>query len=667
MPNTIKLYTEQMKKTVLTVLLSAPFLLLAQSGIKELKMPNFENNVATLESYKAIDVAVPVGQGTVLAAPGKNKKDQNFSAIDLGKTFYDLQTNASSGRRIILHEDGTISAVWTGSPDAGTGYPGRGTGYNYNDGTDWYASRSERIEEAGDDFRSGWPSIMLLDDGTELVMAHQSTVGGFITSRNDAKGSLNFSTSAGRLDDETVVNVNRVPIWNRSVASNDKIHTISNYWSSEASNVPVVTIDGVISPTTYSRWSVSGDTAEVAHMLLPGYDSSLYAGGGGDNYAIDARDSIIAIVIGGLGEPVSLWKSTNNGQTWTYTDVDNLPYKGPRAAAQMLLNADSMFTNDGAVDVLIDATGTVHAFWGRSQVLGGLTEDGDTGTSFFLNVTGVMHWKEGDTEPRFAGGPVDRDENGVYDITAETVNRLDASGNIPGNLLSAARTGTTSAVSIPTASVDADGNLFVVYHGAAENVTHFLNANFKDIFVSYSTDGGATWEGPQNITQDGTMECAFPCVAKRSNDFLHIIYQEDTYPGTHLQNHSANAGSHPNEECTMRYVAVPTSDILNDVLGNRVRTASVEDGQKAEVFVVSQNQPNPFRGTSDVIIYLRSNSTMTLTVTDMLGNVVNQGDLGVMSAGNHTVTIDANGLSSGMYFYTLTTEDHSITKRMQVN
>ena len=110
---------------------------------------------------------------------------------------------------------------------------------------------------------------------------------------------------------------------------------------------------------------------------------------------------------------------------------------------------------------------------------------------------------------------------------------------------------------------------------------------------------------------------------------------------------------------------MPVTDILNDVLGTDVLT-SVEDGKTAEVFVVSQNQPNPFSSTSDVIIYMRSNSNVTLTVTDMLGKVVNQGDLGVMSAGNHTVTLDANGLNSGMYFYTISSDDHSITKRMQV-
>jgi hypothetical protein len=651
-----------MKKTLLTVLLSVPFLLMAQSASKDLKVPN-EYAVQASEAVKAIDIQVPLGhtQGKSVD-DSKLKKDKNFSAIDLGKTFYDLQTNSSPGRRIILHADGTISAVWTGSPDAGTGWPGRGTGYNYSDGTEWYASRADKIETEG---RTGWPSIMLLDDGTEMVMAHESITGGFVASTNSSKGLVDFTSTSARLDDETVVNVNRVPIWNRSVASNDKVHTISNYWSGEAGGGTAVVKMGVKFPTTYSRWSVSGDTSEVEHMLLPGYDSSLYIQGGGDTYAIDARDSIIAILIGGFGHPVSLWKSTNNGQTWTYSDVDQLEYKGVVGAKAAIAATDTFNSNDGSIDVMIDNAGNVHAFWGLSRAIGSVNTDGDTIYSGFVASASLVHWTEGDMETKLLGGAIDRDGNGQFDVNNETFASL-VDGNVPNNLLSAARVGNTNLITMPSASVDANGNLFVVYSAPVERAFHFLQANHRDIFVMYSTDGGANWSEPQNITQDGTMECNFPCVAKRSNDFLHVIYQEDTYPGTHLQNHSANAGSHPNDECTMKYVAIPITDILSDILGQDVITG-VEDDKTAEVFVVSQNQPNPFRGTSDVIVYLRSNSNVTLTVTDILGNVVNQGDLGVLSGGNHTITLDANGLTSGMYFYTLTTEDHSVTKKMQVN
>jgi hypothetical protein len=116
----------------------------------------------------------------------------------------------------------------------------------------------------------------------------------------------------------------------------------------------------------------------------------------------------------------------------------------------------------------------------------------------------------------------------------------------------------------------------------------------------------------------------------------------------------------------MKYAAVPVADIINNVIGNDLRTASVDKLKKAEVFVVSQNQPNPFRGTSEVLVYLRTSSKVSLTVKDILGNVLNQGDLGIMNAGNHKLSIDANGLSSGMYFYTIATPEHQVTKRMQV-
>ena len=507
---------------------------------------------------------------------------------------------------------------------------------------------------------------MLLEDGSEMIIAHESNTGGFVASRNSTKGSTNFISTSAILDDVSNVNTNRVPIWNRSATSNGKVHLISNYWFSDANGVPLVTRDGVSSPTTYSRWDVSGDTADITHALLPGYDSTLFQTGGGDSYAIDVRDSIVAILLGGLGDPLSLWKSTDNGESWTYTDIDNLPFKGDRANAKLLLSGDTINTNDGSVDVMIDASGQVHAFWGLGRVMGGIASTGDTSYSFFPGQSQIRHWKEGDSESRIAGSGFDLDQNGQYDITSETLSGLDGNGNVPNNLLSATRTGATSLVTMPSASMDADGNLFVVYSAPVENQLHFLNANFRDIMVSYSTDGGETWNGPQNLTQDGTQECNFPCAAKSANDFLHVLWQQDETPGTFLQNHSASAGSHPNEINTMKYAAIPTADILANVIGNDVRTASVQENNMNEVFVVSQNQPNPFDGTSQVIIYLSSGSPVTLTISDILGNVLNQGDLGVMNAGNHTLSIDGNGLTSGIYFYTIATDNHQVTKKMQV-
>lgn len=655
-----------MKKTVLIFLMAMPFMLFAQSNYTPLKTVNSQGATALKGENLATDLgSTATGETTETKEENaKAKKAKNYRYVNLGTTYYDLQTNASPGRRIVLHADGTISAVWTTSASASApSYPNRGAGYNYFNGTDWNAANGDRVEA---NTRSGWPSIMDLGDGREAILAHESNTGGFVYSTNDSKGSRTFS-SQSILDDVSVSGENRVPIWNRSAASNGKIHIISNYWVSEASNVPLVTRAGVFSPTTYSRWNIAGDTAEVSHILLPGYDSTLYAGGGGDNYAIDVRDSIVAVLIGGLGDPISLWKSTNNGETWTYTDVDQLPYKGANVGVELFLNDDTMVVNDGTVDVMIDANGKVHTFWGSTILFGAISETtGDTGATFRLDGTSLVYWGEGDAEPQSIGGFIDMNNNGELDINQATFAALDENDNLPSNLNSAARITNTMLVTMPSGSYDANGNLFVVYSSPIETATHYLDANFRDIHIMYSTDGGVTWSDPQNITQEGTEQCNFPCAAKMADDFVHVLWQQDATPGTHVTNNAPSNLTHENSINYINYAAIPVTDIINDVIGTNVSLGVDDIERTSEIFVVSQNQPNPFNGTSDVIVYLRNSSEVSLTVTDILGNVVNQGNLGTLGAGNHTVTIDANGLTSGMYFYTLSTNFNSVTKKMQV-
>jgi hypothetical protein len=62
----------------------------------------------------------------------------------IGTSTYDLQSNACVQNRILVHDDGTISAGWTMSQQYNTSYPDRGTGYNFFDGTTWGAQPTDR-------------------------------------------------------------------------------------------------------------------------------------------------------------------------------------------------------------------------------------------------------------------------------------------------------------------------------------------------------------------------------------------------------------------------------------------------------------------------------------------------------------------------------------------
>jgi hypothetical protein len=114
------------------------------------------------------------------------------------------------------------------------------------------------------------------------------------------------------------------------------------------------------------------------------------------------------------------------------------------------------------------------------------------------------------------------------------------------------------------------------------------------------------------------------------------------------------------------YVAVPTAKILDGSIG-QIWNANVKSfNANKEVFIVSQNQPNPFTNESEVIIWLDNESDVTLEITNISGQVIKSTTFNQLNAGNHSLTIDGNGLNSGIYFYTVKTATHSVTKKMNI-
>lgn len=83
-------------------------------------------------------------------------------------------------------------------------------------------------------------------------------------------------------------------------------------------------------------------------------------------------------------------------------------------------------------------------------------------------------------------------------------------------------------------------------------------------------------------------------------------------------------------------------------------------------FSLSQNYPNPFNPATVINYELPIMNYVSLKVYDISGkevaNLVNE----VKQAGYYSATFDAKGLSSGMYFYKLSTDNFSAVKKMVV-
>ncbi|MDP3682575.1 MAG: T9SS type A sorting domain-containing protein, partial [Ignavibacteria bacterium] len=70
-------------------------------------------------------------------------------------------------------------------------------------------------------------------------------------------------------------------------------------------------------------------------------------------------------------------------------------------------------------------------------------------------------------------------------------------------------------------------------------------------------------------------------------------------------------------------------------------------------FELSQNYPNPFNPTTQIQYALPSTSNVIVTVYNSLGQTVKVFNEGTKEAGNHNIIFNGEGLSSGIYLYTV--------------
>ena len=77
-----------------------------------------------------------------------------------------------------------------------------------------------------------------------------------------------------------------------------------------------------------------------------------------------------------------------------------------------------------------------------------------------------------------------------------------------------------------------------------------------------------------------------------------------------------------------------------------------------------QNYPNPFNPVTKIDFALQKAGFVSLKVYDYIGREISLLVSKEMDQGAHSVTFDASGLSSGVYFYRLEVNGFTQTKKM---
>jgi hypothetical protein len=575
---------------------------------------------------------------------GANKTEGN-PFIQLGTTTYDLQTNASSPHRVQLYNNGQVSVVWTFSNEKTSTFSDRGTAYVHFNGTDWTLPNTSRLEPN----RAGWPELVpYTKNGTqrEMIISHyasgDSVTGGLYFLTNSSVGDPNFT----KLYEKDKPNG---PLWPRAVATGNLIHVVANYSTViTGSDTNYQAKNGVKIPTVYYRYNADKDSFEANGITLPGYDSTTVYSGSGDNYSIDAKDSVVAIAIGGLFENLYLWKSMDYGRTWTMRTVQRLPVS-PRALRNGDPFYDTTYTNIGDVNVLIDNNFNTHIFFPVVKIWNQDTTDNQFNYSA---VSEIAHWSEDDTTLRVVGYMP------IINGTQADANALNQNYTSTGP---ARYNGGFSMANQPAASVDKDNNIYMTY--STLNVTDQdpNGAYLRDIYVVYSKDGGSSWSPPQTISGgEPGWEDVFPSVARTSDNFLHVSWMRDELAGVYLTDLN-NSYQTVNK---MMYTAVPLSAILNDSLG--LYDTDVKNASGNNVFKVESAYPNPTENKVYITMNMYRSANTNITITDIAGKPVAETSYAMMPAGNNTLTLDMSNLAKGVYMCRINAGGYMTTEKVIV-
>ncbi len=98
------------------------------------------------------------------------------------------------------------------------------------------------------------------------------------------------------------------------------------------------------------------------------------------------------------------------------------------------------------------------------------------------------------------------------------------------------------------------------------------------------------------------------------------------------------------------------------IIGKRNLINSIKE--VPTTFIVSQNFPNPFNPNTSINVLLPTESNLTINVYNSIGKQVSQIYNGYLKSGSYNFNFDGTNLSSGVYYYSVTTDYGSINKKM---
>jgi hypothetical protein len=108
----------------------------------------------------------------------------------------------------------------------------------------------------------------------------------------------------------------------------------------------------------------------------------------------------------------------------------------------------------------------------------------------------------------------------------------------------------------------------------------------------------------------------------------------------------------------------PDVRTILDLIATTLPSSANDEYNVVQEYYLKQNYPNPFNPSTKITFGLKKAGNVELSLYNILGCKVKTLFNGYMETGNHSITFNGNNLSSGVYFYRITTNDFIQIRKM---
>jgi hypothetical protein len=440
----------------------------------------------------------------------------------------------------------------------------------------------------------GFP-CMTLRNGVPVIAAHKSSAPGPYVFQDSSFGAFAFEQIPG------IPIIGFGPIWPHIAGTTN-------------GNLVLAATDHLLNLTVGQRTTYNGTSWSPWVDLLLVDGPPEVASGPNGKVAITGMDN--------FGSGALAWyQSIDNGNTFDNGNVI-LPYIPD--------GSDTLFANPtGGYQAVYDNNGVAHIVFAAYNINPNAMFP-DPHTIAYVK-PGIYHWSSA------GGAPV----------------KIAGRENIP-TLTDTVTQALNPPLTQPTITRTASGKLVCAFttflRGNTQVVQDGSVVNAGEIFVTASSDNGATWGSPVNLTNTPNVEEKHSSLAPTTNtDSVRIYYVRDMRAGGWVLVQSW--GKAPVYGIFKKAPPPPTIGIKENI-------------SQAKTYELFQNYPNPFNPGTTISYYIQKTGFVSLKVYDIMGREIAHLVNNIQTQGTKEITFNGSNLASGIYYYKLQTDNFSEVKKM---